>query len=125
MIQEGIVALIQQDATLASLIAGRIYAVTMPKNDTLPCICYTDISLVTDPTLVSSGYLRKRIRFDCWAQTYSEVKHVQEALVTLLDGFAGTLPDGTTTQSLLEMQIDFYEQDSEVFRSLCEFSFTV
>jgi hypothetical protein len=125
MIHEGIVAKLNATSAVTDIIGTRIYPVALPKDPVFPCISYADISLVTDPTMTDSGSKQKRIRFDCWSKSYGEAKRLQQTLTDLFDGFVGTLPDGTCTQALLQMELDFFESDSLTYRSLVEFAFSL
>lgn len=124
MLQEGIYNLLTNTPAITSLIGPRITFVVLPTNPTFPCLTVTDISMVTESLLQGPGSTFKRIRFDCWGRLYTDAKNLQKALHALFDGFTGTLSDGTVIQETsLGNEIDFYESDNRVYRSMTEFLF--
>jgi hypothetical protein len=68
-IEEVIVNRLGADATVDALIDGRVHALVMPQNATLPCIVY---QLVSGPDLEIAEYVRPRIQLSCWASTYPQ-----------------------------------------------------
>jgi len=115
MILAGIVALIVQAGSgLEAITANRIFPVTLPENvgaaaytGGFPAIVYKVISVTPDPTFDTSGLQRMRIQFDCYgvgtatASGYAVASGVREALVDLLDGLHGRLPDTSWLEGAL------------------------
>jgi Protein of unknown function (DUF3168) len=133
MIEVGIVALLKADSALAGLIAGRIYPVVLPPETTAyPCLTYQVITSSSDITIDRTKASHKIIQFDAFSGptpasssgSYLDCKSVLSAVGAVLDGYHGLLTDGTRVlfaQSTIE--IDNFENDSRVYRCLCEYEF--
>jgi hypothetical protein len=99
MIESGLISLLNADATMSGLIAGRIYPLVLPETPTYPALTYRTISSV--PTLDLNGNViesKTRIEFTAWSTVYSDCKTIQKAIRNVLDSYSGTLPDGTIVQ---------------------------
>jgi hypothetical protein len=125
MIEAGIHALITSDPTLNGLIADRLYPVRIPSGVTYPCASYQVVSASPESVSLDSAATRmKRIQFDCWATTYGECKQIEAALASLLDGYQGTLSDGTKVLLATPgVVIDRWEEDATVYRVMTEYIF--
>lgn len=130
MIEAGIVSLLNADSTVSGLIGPRLFPVLVPEGSMPinagdpPCLSYQVISNTPTYTLALNEFDQKRIQFDAWAVTYASCKSVKQAVRNVLDGYTGTLSDGTRVLSALRgMEIDFWESDSRVYRVLFEYIF--
>lgn len=82
-----VIDFILADATVAGLIAARIYSDKVPQKPTLPLICYHFISAQrVHSTDGPSGLTIPRIQFDCYGETLSDAYDLSEALRKAIDG---------------------------------------
>jgi len=123
VIQAGIFNLLSQNTSIAALIGSRIYPVLLPEDPTLPAMTYHTIGGASMPTLSTSGQQRMRMEFDCWGATYDDAATLRVTLIAALNGYRGTLSDGTTVldTQLVGPGTDFFEDAPRTFRCLCEF----
>lgn len=122
MIEQGIYSLLANDATIKSLVANRIYPVLLPTNVAYPAISYQDISASSGATMDGSGERMKRIQFSIWSKAYADGKAVQAAIRNLLDGYSGTLSDGSVLQNVrADNELDGYEKDLLLFQAVIDF----
>lgn len=116
MIEETIRAVLIADGTVSGIVAGRVYPLKLPQNATLEAIVYHRIAGPRDITLSgpsSSG--RARLRFDCWAERYSEAKTLLVAVRDALDAVSGAF--AATSED------DFYDDEAEVYRASIDYYF--
>jgi hypothetical protein len=126
MLCEGLYSLLSGSAELTAIIGNRITPAVLPKNPTFPAITFQQISDRTTVNLDGSATNVVRIEIDCWAQTYLAAAQAQKALHDLLDGYTGTLSDGTVVKYTGSMQgPDIFEHDSLLFRTSVDFFFTL
>lgn len=104
-------------------VAGdRIYPVRLPQLPTMPCVSY---SIMSDPRHCLDGatYQHSRIQFNCWAETYLQVKSVAETIKALLNGFRGTMNSEEKIDSCLVIsELDQFESNVDIFQEILEFS---
>jgi len=101
--------------TVTSSISTRIYPLIVPQQSALPAITYARISGGQENNL--SGYSsieNPRIQIDCWAETYKEIKTIAENVHTVLN-------TTTTFSAILISDMDFYEDDVELYRESMDF----
>ncbi len=124
MIEQGITTLLTADSTLSGLIGTRLFPVFVPEDPTYPCVSYQVVSGSSDYSVDGTYETWKRIQFDAWGSAYADVKTIQKALHAVLDGFSGTLSDGTTVLGAFRgVELDEFEVDSRTYRALTEYSF--
>jgi len=123
MLEEGLTALLTADAGLTALVGNRIHPVIGPADNPLyPYLTYQVVSGKPDYALDHSECGYRRIQFDAFDLSYGGTKSVLRALRNALDGFSGTLADGTRVISAVRsIQIDNFEDDARVYRSLEEY----
>lgn len=128
MIDEGLVALLAADTGVQGILgfsaAGSIYQSVMPEDRTLlPCIVYQFVGGSSTPTLGTSGVQRSRVQVDCWATTADASKQLADAVRKALNGYQGTLQDGTPLLDawILSPGTDYFSDDSRFFRRMLEF----
>ena len=111
MIEEGLHALILADTATQSLIAGRLYPVIWPDVPTFPLCTFQRASTSTQSVLSGPLSLQTcRVQYDAWSQRYSDVKALFAAIDNVLNGYAGTLPNGTRVVDItLDSSLDLYD----------------
>lgn len=114
MIETDLVAHLKADATLTTLVGGRIYPLTAPQNVVKPYITYQVIN-GNNKQCFSGDIYQKDIRFqiDCWSLKYSEVKAISEAVINSLVGFK-------SSNNLNVM--DDYERETLLYRQIIDFN---
>jgi len=122
MILAGLFTLLSTTSTITALVGQRIFPVQLPEQSVLPALTYQIIAVKASPTLTNSGYQRWRLQFDCWGKDYADATNLRAALRLALEGYRGTLSDGTLLQDAQMIQlVDYFEHDSLHWRSMIEF----
>ncbi len=100
MLIEGLVSYLLAQASISSVIGARLQPIPAPEDlSQYPLITYqvaSDTSLNANDGPVGVG--TTRIIFDCLAVRYLDARALALALKTILNGYSGTLPDGTVIQ---------------------------
>jgi hypothetical protein len=124
MFEQGLYTLLATDPGLSAVIAGRVFAADLPKNTALPAMTYLEAGGSRRSTFDTSGMQKIRIQFDLFAAGKSDVASLGEALRLLLDGYQGTLADGTVIQNAeLIPGRGRYDPDSRYFHTMVEYYF--
>ncbi|QMV19691.1 DUF3168 domain-containing protein [Granulicella sp. 5B5] len=131
-IEAGLFQLLSQSAALQALVgnpAAFVFPVMLPEKPPLPCISYQLVGGSANPALTRSGVQRRRYQFDFWADyeqgTYDQAIALRDAVIHLLNGFTGALPNGFYVTSILYHQsLDGFENDARQYRCTAEFYIT-
>lgn len=119
---DGIFALLSGESTISALVADRIYPLLLPEGVALPAITFQEIGGVSLPTFETSGMQKPRFQFDVFGNTYEDANACRLALRKFLNGYHGTLVDGTYLQKVdLIQQSDTFEEYPRQFRCMSEF----
>lgn len=122
MIDAGLWHLLSTTAAITAICKTRIYPIILPPDPTWPAMTYQIIAATPEPTLDTAGFQRWRLQFDCWANTYADAASLRAALIRTLNGYQGTLSDGTLLQDAEFIQVtDFFADDARVYRCMVEF----
>ena len=101
--------------TVLSSVSTRIYPLIVPQQSAFPVITYARISGGQQNDLFGySGIENPRIQIDCWAETYKEIKTIAENVHSVLSTV-------TTFRAILISDMDFYENDVELYRESMDF----
>jgi hypothetical protein len=125
MLEEGIYILLVNDTGISALAADRIYPVLAPPEAPAPLIVFLGVSIVPVNGISGQNKLtKKRMQFDCYGQTYSDAKKLEQAVNHVLINYQGTLSDGDSTyvngiQSLLSQ--DLFDSDANLYRVSLDF----
>ena len=100
MLIEGLVAYLLTQSTVTDVVGVRIQPIPATEDfATNPGITVQGISDVSENAGDGPvGVARQRIVFDCTAPRYLAARNLAIALKQLLNGYVGTLPDGTKVQ---------------------------
>lgn len=133
MIEKGLRDLLINDVTVGPMVGGtaspfvpgnRVRPILLPEGSDYPAIVY--LVVATSPLTSMDGVnalQMKRFQIDCYGQNAVQAKTLAKAVHNLLDGFRGTLSEGTYVQSCLPNQdVDTFEYDPQVFRVMCDFN---
>lgn len=125
MILSGIQSLLASNAGIAALASNRIYPVLMPESldlSTYGAVTYHVVGGSSDPTFTTSGMQKLRVQFDCFGSTFKQANLIREAIRLAINGYSGTLNDGTTLQwAELIQPIDHFENDARQYRCSSEY----
>lgn len=121
-VKAGLYSLVTGNASIGAMIGTNMFPVVLPENTPLPAIRYTVVSGTSGATFDASGGPQcLRMQFDCFANDADTADALRNALTDLLDGFNGTLSEGTYVTIFSCMQIDFFDSDPRQFRCAQEF----
>lgn len=124
-LQDGLFDLITTEATIAAIIATRMYPIVLPTDCPMPALRYSFAGGMSEPTFDTSGLQRVRVQFDCFGANQDDAMQLRWALIRFLNGYSGELIDGTVLQlAQLIQQVDFFEQGPRQFRCMVEFYLT-
>lgn len=122
---EQLVAALTADATVSSLVASRIYPVTLPEGVTLPAITYQVVSDVpqnsTDGT-TSTRLKQARVQIDCYARAgasgggYLGAHAVADAVENVVGNLTAPGFNG-----ILDRTDDLFDNETEYFRVSMDF----
>lgn len=123
MLEAGIYQLLTTEPTIAALVSDRVSAVLMDSK-CLPAITFHVVGGASTPTFETSGLQRMRIQFDVFGRGYLEAAQIRDTLRKFLNGYRGTMPDGTFVSNVdLIQHIDFFEDGAREFRCSSEYYF--
>ena len=97
MLTNGLVAYLLAQSSISSLVGANIQPPPAPEDlASYPCITYQSASDVSENANDGPvGVCTARIVFDCHALRYLDARNIALALKAVLNGYSGTLPDGT------------------------------
>ena len=91
-IEGALVAILEGDATVNSLVGTKIFPNKVPQGTAMPAITYQQISGPRDHVMAGpTGLVDARYQFNCWSDKYAQAKEVFEAVRIILDGYSGTV----------------------------------
>jgi len=92
---------------------SRVYPLNLPQGGTLPAIRYF---LVSDPSMVTHSGRSKtrnpRYQMDCYGATYLDAKRLAMQVITLLDGYSGTMGSAQCQAGFQENQVDNFDPET-------------
>lgn len=125
MIEQGIVMLVQNDATVRSLCQNGGYWMSLPKDPNFPTWCYSVVSSVTEKTLDRQKLLCfERWQIDVYSTDGSDCMQLACAVDDVLDHYTGVLPDpdATLVQGVFRSDlIDFFDTTVRNYRRMLEY----
>lgn len=126
MMQEGLAALLQNDAAVNAITAGRIFAIQAPDQDEVyPCLVYKCVGGEGAAVFEDgAGMIRQRIEVTAVSELGAEAMRLRYAATIALKGWRKEkLPDGTfiDTCNLLNPGIDEGPGTTRYFSCMCEF----
>jgi hypothetical protein len=127
MIEPGLVSLLNADATLTSMIAGRIYPSILPESPAYPALSYRVISSVPLYDLAGDVIsVTTRIEFTTWGTAYADAKTVHQAIRNVIDRFRGTLPGGVNVAFTWRdgASVDDFDHDRRAYNSSVDYKLT-
>ncbi len=122
MIEQGIFERLRDDATLATLIGGRVFPVQIPQpagpdHSRTPCVVFTLNSegrTLTQCDAVSS--VEGTYQIDSVSKSYFDAKAIAQAVRLSLNSFTGQMGGTTVDRVLLETAQDLIEAEPGLYR---------
>lgn len=113
MTETQVYKLLQNDATLKTLISGRVYPLVAPQNTISPYITYRVVTGLKIQCLGGQIFQGDyRMQLDCYSKTYSNVKAISQAVKSCLIGFM----DSHNINIM-----DDYEDETQLFKQIIDF----
>lgn len=114
MTESQVYQLLKNNATLITLVNGRVYPIVAPQNVVKPYITYRVVSGLKLQCMSGQIYQGSyRMQLDCFSTTYSNVKAISEAVKSALIGFLDS--------NNIDI-IDDYDDESQLFRQIIDFN---
>lgn len=112
-IGELIYSTLTTNTAVAAIVTKRVYPVVIPQKGSFPAVTYQRVSGNRVNGLDGAGELvQARVQVDCWAESYSAVRALADAVSAALTGI-GFLPVGDR---------DGFEDEVLVHRVILEFT---
>ncbi len=130
-LESALVAAVEGETTITTLIADRLFPVHIPELATLPAIAYQVTGRESDHTLAgAAGTARADWRFTALSRSYSDVVALAELLRLLFQGFAGNMGSTAVLGTLSENEGDSIVwatdgTDQQKFERSADFTFMV
>ncbi len=117
MIEDALYSRLSQDATLAGLIAGRVYPLMAPQGVVSPYLVFLKVVEMASGTLCAQDpMVRDLFQFDSYAKTFKQVLLIAKALRDSLIDFQGAM-DGIHVASIrLDNEMHVLESEPGLFR---------
>lgn len=130
-IETGLRSHLINDATVAGLVATsdsppahRVHPLRLPQGFALPAVSYQRVSADRRHTITDgpTGWAWTRFQVDCWANTYTSVRDLAEAVRQALDGYKGDIGGENHVGGIyIEGERDLFEEDLEIYRVSLDF----
>lgn len=125
MIEQGLVKLVQGDATVFAICPKGGFLAQLPKDFTLPSWIYEVVSDPTDYELLGPvSQSSTRFQLKCIGTTGAQVITLAKAINDVLSGYHGTLtdPDATVVHGIFKTNtIDFFDDNARNFVRILEY----
>lgn len=101
-------------ATLASLVADRIFPVARPQSSPLPAVVFKRLNGAHAHWITGgAGRADPRFLIDCIADTYSDADTLAEAVRAVMQGFSGDVGGVLITSVVLDDEADDIDEPQE------------
>jgi len=99
LLTDGLRSFILAQPAIAAIVADRVQPIPAPEDLSRPIIVYSSPSDISENANDGPvGVATTRVVFDCYSTQYRDARGLALMLKALLNGYAGTLPDGTVVQ---------------------------
>lgn len=123
--------ILSHDSGVLALVGGgtgRIFSGLLPQNKAWPAISMHLISATRRPPIragIGQSLVDARVQVTAYAQTYPDVKALNEAVRLALDRISGTYAGTVVVVSLLDLEgPDDYDADNQIFYQPQDFMVT-
>lgn len=122
MLKSAVFRLLSTTSAITAICGTRIYPEVRPTGPAYPLIVFKKISKKANPTMNTSGMQRDRYQFDCWAQADIVAEQLCDVLRQTLNGYQGTLSDGTILQNaMISNENTSFTDDPRIYCDTIEF----
>ena len=105
---------------VAAIVGTDIYGPDTPDPVPYPCIRLHRVSDTRGYRVIRGP----RLQVSCWAETYAEVRELADAVIALLDGYAG-VHDGVLLEGIVFLNgPEFFERETRLHHIPCDFRVT-
>ncbi len=121
-IEDTLFSRLTNDSAVTAVLGSRFYPVKLPQGYIAPACLYRRIDEVpVHAQGTSATAMSARIQFDVFAKTFAEAKNAINKIRESLDALDSTVAGVRIYGILYISQIDFYEDDTELFRTSADF----
>jgi hypothetical protein len=121
MLEANLQKIITEAPSFTAIAGTRLYPVLLPEEPTLPAATYQRITTIRSYSTTGPVSLnRVRMQFDCWGETYAQVKQLQAALLAILED-RSTYTSAGIDSIMLDTATDGYEHDARIYRVSLDF----
>jgi hypothetical protein len=125
MIEQGLVLLVQGDATVQAICPVGGFLAQLPKDFSLPSWIYEVVSDPTDYELTGPvSQSSTRIQLKCYGANGADTISLAKAIHNVLNGYHGTLTDADTTVvhgCFKTNSIDFFDDNARNYIRILEY----
>jgi hypothetical protein len=125
MLEQGLVQLVNADATVAGITTNGGFGFDeLAKDTVLPSWAFRFSGGKSYPTLLGArGFRWRRLEIHCMANDADTVILLSTAINAVLEGFSGNLPDGTMIDCIYNENspIDFFDASTRTYRRVHEY----
>lgn len=126
MLEKGLADLLAADATIASMASNRVRHIVLPEGTDYPAIVITQVASQYIVSQQGVNALQMaRYQVDAYTRNQKTVRQLRQAIHNVLDGYRGTLSDGTKVHSILpNSDVEFWSDDDDkrLFRVAADFN---
>jgi hypothetical protein len=120
----GLYQLLATAPALVALQGARVFPIILPQDTALPATTFHVVGGSQWPIFGTSGMQRRRVQLDFRAATDDVADALRDAVIRVLNGFNGPLPNGFIIADCWLIQpIDYFDNDARQFRCSAEFYF--
>lgn len=118
MIGSSIYTLLAADATVTGYVPStKIMPVRAIQETQNPCIIYNTRTIPEDHKDGVSVVKIIDVDIDVYSDSYDQMENIRDAIITVLDHYAGTVGNQVLSQCILASHTDMYDDIAESFRS--------
>lgn len=111
--EDRLIAYLQDDTDVTTLLGSRMYPDTLPQGATLPALVYQRIDTPRTHVHGEASVLpRPRIQMHFWATTLAKCWEAADAVRKCLDGYRGEIDDITVCRIVILSEWSTYEPET-------------
>src|SRR5262245_13401819 len=101
------------DASVSAFVGHRMHPIILPQHSLYPALSYAEVSGIRLYSLCGAdGRVRTRITINSWAETYTEVHGLADAVRRALEPVVGNMGTTEVGNIRLDNEIDFFESEA-------------
>ena len=130
--EEALFDYLSTNTGIVAVVDDRIYPKRLVQDPTLPAIVFQVVSArpaytndqAGDPPGASTSYVRNRVQFDLWADSYEGLLPVKSALFDGISGFRGMMGTMMIQSVFILNELDGFEPDTGSNRNIIDAMFS-